>query len=261
MAKDFEQAMPIGEDFLHMIRQQEEQCEAKYKQWLRSAGDKAPQIPESLGTALVYLDCLGSCYWACRGGNHLEERLLGRACSNAKAAFRLLGMGFYDEALGIIRQIGETANLLSMFSLSGQLRDQWENSTEKARRNKFSAGNVRRLISDYSGIVVMDEQTYTRLSLLSIHITPETSPQNHNIMELPSFANLFQEVGTLASLNHLADMVGWTLFFGSLLIRPPVDQSIFRECCADLMTLVGRVKVTTIPELWNDLREGNASGS
>ena len=81
------------------------------------------QTMDALGTALSYLDRMASCWWGCRQSTHIEERLVGKVASNARAALHLMRAGYYDEALGLIRQIGETANLLCYsYSLRSRMR-------------------------------------------------------------------------------------------------------------------------------------------
>lgn len=111
--------IPLGQDFLKHVRNMENQCEVTFDEWVYTAEGKQLQI-EALGTAVSYIDQISSCMWGCREGDHVIEYIIGRAGSNGMAAFRLLRTGYYDEALGIIRQIGETANLLFLFMKSSE---------------------------------------------------------------------------------------------------------------------------------------------
>ncbi len=249
-----ESKIPVGIEFLKLIREQEERCESVFEEWLPTAGIKAPQIPAALGTALSYLDRLASCYWICRESDHIEERLIGRAYSNAKASLRLSTLGFYDESLAVTRQIGETANLLLLFVVRKELREEWKSTTESMRRKRFSAGKVRKEIERLSDFIPMDSKTYERLSVMSVHAVPDTSPQSYNPHGLPSAANYFQKAGALTSLNHLADMVGWTLWFGALLTQPPIDRSIIKKISLELLMSVGKASVTSLPELWDEIK-------
>ena len=99
--------VPLGGDFLRVVKDQERRCEETFDEWIPTAGVMAPQTMEALGTALSYLDRIATCWWGCRQGPHVEERMIGRVSSNARVA--LLGMrsGYYDEVLGLIRQIGK----------------------------------------------------------------------------------------------------------------------------------------------------------
>ena len=48
--------VPLGSDFLRVVREQEQRCEDTLNEWLPSAGVKAPQTMDRLGTALSYED-------------------------------------------------------------------------------------------------------------------------------------------------------------------------------------------------------------
>ena len=98
--------VPLGGDFLRVVRDQEQRCGESFDKWLPEAGVKAPQTMDALGTALSFLDRIASCWWGCRKEAHIEERLVGKVASNARAALHLLRAGYYDEALGLVRQIG-----------------------------------------------------------------------------------------------------------------------------------------------------------
>ena len=123
--------VPTGGDFLRVVRDQERQCGESFDEWLPGAGVRAPQTMDALGTALSYLDRIASCWWCCRQDTHIEERLVGKATSNARAALHLLRSGYYDEALGLIRQIGETANLACLFVQSAESHEEWKGPSEE----------------------------------------------------------------------------------------------------------------------------------
>jgi len=107
---------PEGSDFLKLVSQQEDACEARTASALPRLGKLAPACYRNLGTVLSLLDRAASCYWGCRGGDHVVEYIAGRSCSSARAARRLFEFGYYDESLSINRSIGEIANLLLLFN-------------------------------------------------------------------------------------------------------------------------------------------------
>ena len=133
--------VPLGGDFLRVVREQERRCEESFDEWLPGAGVRAPQSMDALGTALSYLDRIASCWWGCRQDTHIEERLVGKVASNARAALHLLRAGYYDEALGLVRQIGETANLACLFVQSAESHEEWKSASEEVARTAFSPVN------------------------------------------------------------------------------------------------------------------------
>ena len=198
---------------MKLIREQEAQCEATFEEWLSSAGVKAPQTLEALGTALSYLDRIASCWWGCQGGDHRHERLMGRAVSNARATLLLLKSGYH----------GETANLLFLFSESEESFAEWTNATESERRRNFSAVKVRLKLAELTPVMPMDEDLYHQLSGVSIHTNPNTTPQSYNPLEMPTMGGYFQGAGSLVLLNELGRLIVFILWFGSKLLQQPTD--------------------------------------
>lgn len=69
-----------------------------------------------LGTSLAALYEASTCNRKCFGGGHVLESLAGRVYNLASSAYILSLAGFYDEALNLIRSIGEISNLISLSS-------------------------------------------------------------------------------------------------------------------------------------------------
>ena len=247
--------VPVGNDFLEVVRNQELRCEENFREWLPSAGIKVPQTIEALGTALSYLDRIATCWWGCREDAHTEERLIGRAASNARAALQLLRVGYYDEAFSLVRQIGETANLICLFVQSKGAYTEWRSANEKVRRNKFSPVKVRLMLETLLLPMPMDKQIYKLLSEQSVHVNPETTPQGHNPFGLPTLGGYFQEAGALLALNHLGGMVGWTLWLGVTLIKPLTDRKVVVDASVELLRSIGGVNLNSIQDYYNEIRE------
>lgn len=254
-----EPKIPVGTGFLDLLRQQERTCEASFDEWLLVSGKKAPQTMEALGTALSYLDRIASCWWGCVGGDHRQERLVGRAVSNARAALLMLRAGYYDESLGLIRQIGELANLLWLFMNSDESLLGWLNAGEQDRRRSFTAVKVREKLESLEVHVPMGQELYGKLSGVSVHANPDTSPQNHNIPAIPTMGGYFQEVGALTTLNHLSVLVAFVLWFGSTLLRQPTDRSVALESSRELVRSVGGIDIERAEEYLRSVREALSS--
>ncbi len=249
--------IPLGSGFLRLVRDQEQRCEENFDEWLPSAGIKAPKTVVALGTAFSYLDRIASCWWGCRQGPHIEERLVGKAASNARAALQLLRSGYYDEALGLVRQIGEIANLLCLFIQSAELYEKWKGASEKELRNDFRPAGVRRLLEKLPLPLPMDQNIYGVLSGQSVHANPQTSPQSHNLFSHPTLGGYFQEAGALLALNHLGGMVGWVLWFGVTLIEPPTDRKVVVSASTDLLRSIGGINLNTIQDYFNEIRKSS----
>ena len=246
--------IPIGTDFIDLLRQQERSCEASFDSWLPHAGKKAPQTIEALGTVLSYMDRIASCWWGCNGGDHQRERLVGRAASNARATLLLLRAGYYDEALGVVRQIGELANLLWLFMNSGESVLEWRSANEKVRRRSFSAVRVRERLEGIGVLIPMDESLYRKLSGVSIHTNPDTMPQSHSVLAIPTMGAYFQKMGALIVLNHLASLTGFTLWFGSTLLQQSTDRVIALKAARRLVESIGGIDIETAGEYREHVR-------
>ena len=247
--------IPEGTDFLETLRHQEEACEESFDNWLPTAGQKAPQTLDTLGTALSLLDRIASCWWGCEGGDHQRERLLGRADSNSRAIVLLLRMGYYDEALGIVRQLGELVNLLWLFMLSDEALLEWQGADEEERRRRFKPVDVRIRIEDLDAPQPMDQHLYGKLSGMSTHTEPDTNPQSHNAFGIPSLGAYFQETGALVVLNHLAQLVVVALVFGATLLKNEPDRSLVFDAARHLAESIGGVDLDTAQEYWAQIQK------
>ena len=247
--------VPLGGDFLRVVRDQEHRCAESFDKWLPDAGVKAPQTMDALGTALSFLDRIASCWWGCRQEAHIEERLVGKVASNARAALHLLRAGYYDEALGLVRQIGETANLTCLFVQSAEAREEWKSASEEAARTEFSPVKVRLRLEDLPLPLPMDQDTYRLLSSQSVHVNPDTSPQSHNPFSMPTLDGYFQEAGALLVLNHLGGMVGWVLWLAVTLIKPPTDRKVIVDASVALLRSIGGVNLKSVRDYFERVRE------
>ena len=240
---------------MSLVRDQERRCGESFDEWLSGAGVRAPQTMDALGTALYYLDRIASCWWGHKQDTHIEERLVGRATSNARAALHLLRSGYYDEALGLIRQIGETANLASLFAQSGESHEEWRGGSKEVVRDGFSPMKVRLKLEKLPLPLPMDQNTYGLLSSQSVHVNPETSPQSYNPFSLPTLGGYFQEAGALLALNHLGGMVGWILWLAVVLIKPPTDRKVLVDASVALLRSIGGFNLNSVQDYFDGIRE------
>ena len=87
--------------------------------------------------------------------------------------------GYYDEALSIIRNLREIANLMSMFVADRSTFERWKSANERVRRREFAPVEVRRWIEQHNGVLVVDKERYGSLSSVSTHPNPNMLPQAH----------------------------------------------------------------------------------
>ena len=196
--------VPEGHRFLQCIWSLEDKCQAQTDRLLPDLGKKAPECLRQIGTVLSLLDRMASCWWVCREGDHRIEYLCGRAASSARAALRLIRLGFYDEALVLSRGLGEIANLMQLFRCDADSLDQWKSASPSKIRADFSPVKVRLRIETHSMSPAIKEDRYRLLSERAAHVHPGTTPQSHNILGMPCAGAQLQEAGILLCLNELA---------------------------------------------------------
>ncbi len=195
------QPIPEGHEFLELIWSQEDDCEKDTDARFPEFGVKAPKCLNELGTVLSRLNRLASCWWGCRGGDHIEEYLVGRALTNARASLRLLKFGFYDESLTLTRNIGEVANLFYLFATKPDSCEQWRSLDSRSRQREFGPVAVRKKLEAAGKPIPIDQTLSKGLSEIGVHPTPDIKPEAHNPLGIPMVAHL-QEAGALLALNE-----------------------------------------------------------
>ena len=218
--------MPEGFDFFAHVQRLERRAERETDQALKAAGKRAPRTYEQLGTVLLNLDCVASCFWQCRKGDHLEERLLGRVVSAVRAAFLLMTSAYYDEALASLRNAGEAVNLLFLFERDPASLQEWKTAEGFERWNMFKPSKVRKRLAEGGGIVPLEEDWYGQLSRISTHVEPETNPQAHNLLGVPTLGGYFQIEGALLVLNEIARVAGLATFPAARLILEDQNRKL-----------------------------------
>ena len=167
----------------------------------------------------------------------------------------MLKTGYYDEGLSLIRQIGETVNLLFLFMGCSESLDEWTVADEEDRRRNFSAVKVRIRLAELASHIPMNEDLYHRLSGLSVHANPNITPQGHNPLMVPTMGGYFQAVGALKTLNHLAKLVALVLLFGSTLLQQPADKISVLRAGRKLAESIGGIDIRTAEEYLESVRD------
>ena len=115
-----------GTKLLKKIAKFENKCDRRTERRLPQMGKKAPRCYDYVGQLLLYAEMIGTCRYGCPGKSEAAHAVwylmarassfgLGRPCGLAR-------MGFYDEALIIVRSLGEITNLMSLFDRPKPLR-------------------------------------------------------------------------------------------------------------------------------------------
>ena len=167
-----------------------------------------------IGTALSALYQAATCHRECHGGPHILEALCGRMYNLGAAAYILATDGFYDEALNLIRSIGEAANLIALSVADKDAFREWLSADKKTRLRKFSPVQVRNALKQKeSAILLADDDWYSRFCEAYTHITPQTKPNVHNDASQPFVGGAFQAEGYSSTLSELATVLGAVTLF------------------------------------------------
>ncbi len=140
----------------------------------------------------------------------VRPRLQPLCSSNSS---RKTKIGYYDEALNLVRGIGEIANLVALSAVEPDAIKQWLAADDKARRNKFSPARVRERLAKTAVMpMIADADWYGTLCEKYTHVTPNAKPNFHND-ERPRCGGFFQEKGLDEVLGNLATILGFLAMF------------------------------------------------
>lgn len=249
------ESVPEGLEFLNLIWRHEDLCEQNTDEQLPKLGVKAPETIKNLGTVLSLLDRLSGCFWGCRKGDHVIEYIAGRTCSTARASLRLMRFGFYDEALSLVRSIGEVSNLLFLFVKDNSALKDWKSFDDQSRQKFFSPVQVRLRLQNLGFPLPINQKQYRQLSERAAHVTPKTMPQKYNILDTPLIGAIFQEAGALVVLNELSVTMAVSLLCATKLINPDEDNRKYvKAAVMKLVHSLGGVSITNISEMFDTLR-------
>jgi len=251
----FESNFPEATAFIEAVWNAEAACETQTAATLPGMGEKAPACFAKLGTLPSRLYRVGCCAWGCRGGDHTVEYIVGRAVTSSLSAVRLMRFGYYDAAIGLVRNITEIANLLYLFDSDATALREWQNLDPIARRRSFSALEVRRRLVAARGGALFDQGQYSLLCEVGTHVSPRTRPQAHNIRNRPTLGAVLQPVGLFLALNELAAAVT-AVAAGAFRLRglPKEAKGRLMTAMRELFATIGGVSLQPMQEDWKTLR-------
>lgn len=209
---------PDADGYIQLVRSFQEKCATLSWHRVSHLGQKAPVLVEALDILLSYLERAATCYGGCLGGDHRIEFLVGRVVSSCQAALLMMSSGYYDEALSVIRSLGEIANLMAMFVAAESEFERWKTLDEKTRRRDYSPVKVRLWLEQHGRVLVIAEKRYAILSSYSVHASPDSLPQAHGQHGNAIVGPIYQEAGFLLCLNELARPMAFIGVFSAKLI-------------------------------------------
>ena len=208
------------------IHGREALCEEMFFNWVSEKGMGG--VFDTLGELLGWLDGIASCRWGCTGGDHQIEQLIGRFSATASASLLLLRRGYFDQALGLFRELEETVQLLELFTHSSNDCQTWLRLGDEDRKNRYSVNNVRDKLVKLGGVVVMDKPAYHLYSRYGVHPGSSVEPRSHDSVENPTVGMPFRPAKHLFMGTAVGHAVVRTALFGmDLVTASDVKQGIF----------------------------------
>lgn len=192
-----------GNQYLHHLEELHKKARHKSNETLKPYVDNL----KTIGISLEALAAVATCDGGCQGGAHLYQYLAGRCYNIGCATFSLIRLGYYDESLGLIRSLGEIANLLALFLCSNEDETKWRDSDTKGRVKNYGPAAVRKKIFDLKGILLMDAETYSSLCEIATHVTPQTHPSDYSSDKRARVGPHQQSDGAETTTAHLAHIL------------------------------------------------------
>jgi len=198
-----------------------------------------------MGTLLSLLDRLSSCWWGCTGGNHVLHYLVVRGCSNTVAGIQLTNLAFYDEALALARNVAEVGNLLWLFAVDNNSIDRWVKADRRERLRTFSPRAVRDAIEKCGAPLPIGQDTYSELSEMATHVTPEINPQTHKAGERPKTGGILYDANAAErAIEHLALGLAVVGSGGCRVVPSPKEQ--FDRINKETIALIRRLGASDV---------------
>ncbi len=197
------ESAPIGLPYLQLIKMNENSTRDDYDR-LSQTSSLHEEILSTIGTMLSALYQASTCHRECFGGPHAIEALAGRAHNLGSSALKLTAEGYYDEALILIRSLGEIANLVCLFSIDSTATSQWIKSDRKTRQANYSPASVRKALEQSDKIsAYLNREWYQTLSNGYAHIVPGSVPNSHNLGDIGVVGSQYQERGVKTCTKFL----------------------------------------------------------
>jgi hypothetical protein len=254
---DFVIADGGGDRYVRVYAKRRAECETQAFAAIPTLGEKTPLCYENLGKSLALLELVASCHFGCPGDKdgHRIHRLLGRVVSNANAALALALQAYYDESLSLARNVGEIANLLSLFQNDPAALTKWETLPGDKRWREFRPKAVRTKLLALGHPLLVTEAEYSVLSEVATHVGPTTSPQTLSTAQRPKLGTFPTVYALVTCLNELGWAVGSVCLPGALLLLKGKEAKALLELGAQLLRSVGGLRLDKVPAMYKKATE------
>ena len=198
--------IPTGSEHIKMIAKLSEENRRLSASNLNSFNSEL----HYLGVSLSIIYQVATCHRKCFGNAHVFESLCGRAYNLATSAYILICRGLYDEALNLIRSMGEISNLILLAGVDKKALQQWLSLDTGKRIKEFSPFKIRKLLEKANvSCIHADKDWYSKFCEDYTHVNPKTTPNNHDGLN-GHVGGKFQSEGikyALAELTNLSILI------------------------------------------------------
>jgi oligoribonuclease (3'-5' exoribonuclease) len=195
-------------------------------------GVRAAGLYVELDKAFWLIAAAASCYWGCGKKKHIVENLLRRTYNYGFSAFRLALLGFYDEAIGILRGVAELTNLLQLLSADRTLVSDWDPESGIDVWVKYNPEKVRNILQNNKRMVpIVDRDTYRHLCRMGVHVTSTSAHSSYRSDARTVVGADVSPVALILIMNQLTALLGHCIRFGSQLAI--TDTHLAREVFAE----------------------------
>ena len=185
--------LPAGRNFLATAQHLADLSSKATDKFGAQAGELYPKTLTGTGNVISLLYRLACCYYGCRGGDHQVEWLTGKFVNQAIGAHLLIRVAQYDEALMIIRGMGEIANMLWLFQEDKNELITWKAAGRTMRLSKFRPGEVRKRLKKLLKIgPLIDDKRYDAFCEIGTHPVPGLAPGHFTGTGRPILGALYQ---------------------------------------------------------------------
>lgn len=163
-----------------------------------------------IGICFSILYQAATCHRKCHGGPHVLESLCGRTYNLAAAALELAFSGYYDEALNLVRSMGEISNLVSLSVVDKEALKRWLTLDTKTRISQFSPAAVRKMLEaqpEGKQLMYANRDWYSHFCESYTHVTPQTRPNMHG--STAQVGGLYQDQGMSTVVEELMNVLGF----------------------------------------------------
>ena len=241
---------PVDRRFLDLTQELADASSDDTDRFCAEAGERLPQILDAVGTVLSILYRLACCYYGCPGGDHQVEWLTGKFMNQAVSVHRLVRAAQYDEALMLIRGMGEIVNLLWLFQEDRAELVAWKAADKKTRLNHFGPAAVRRRLEMLSELgPPVDAERYAALCEIAVHPTPNFAPGHYSGTGRPVLGAILQEVGIFVCVNEFAYAIAMAAIPIAVLLDSSSDiKAQIKRQSVDLLRSIGSFNVLNYEE-------------